>query len=1183
VRSFPKILRWLGWLALFIYLALASAILVLRYGILPNIDTWRPAIEQQLSQTMGGEVSLERLQADWKGLNPSFDITGLRIHDNSNDPVLSLPRVRAQLSWLALLRGQVQFSTLQAQGLELDVRRDPQNNFWVLGHEIDIFDGDNNEKTPPPVLQWLLGQKSLVLTQATVHWKDELRNAPVLSLENVYIQFEGDGRTYQARLRAGAQALMHSAELLVELQFEQDLTTAAMSAQAGSLPAWKVRAYADMQSMNSVAWAPWADVPKTLQSAMVSTQAWVEAQRNQAPRVTLDAKVMNAQWSGAENARIKLDDMRVFAQGALPPHRGTTLSTEATQLAFGVRLQAMDVDMPSIFSSPLAFDDIQLGGKLSHGQGALKRLDLHAARIVNADMDVSFEGHWRDDPALSLGAVEMQGRFARASLNAIHRYLPLEVDADARDWMSTGLVQGQLLGAGFVLRGDLAAFPFGDAPEKGHFYVGGPLKDAIIDYVPSKPDSQGWPRLEGLNGLASLAGVDLRVQADAGSVTPGDGPAIALNRVLARIPNIEDNARLSIEGQSSAPATAYLALNRHSPLGELLDNALDEARADGVWNVPLWLNVPLYDTDETTVSGSVVFNGGTFQLDSVMPVMSGVNGQLDFSDTGIRSQGVKATALGGALAISGGLGGDNKNLVIAGEASSQAIARFAGLSNDVGLEGRAAYRVAVERTPAGRYDIALTSNLKGMRIDLPSPLGKFADESKELEARWAPLGQGRAQLQVRIGSDIRMDMRRDLAVKGAYFNRAVIALNQPLALPDAGMSIDVRYPALDLDAWLALMGSPSQEASASPGLLPALNQVRIQADRLRVQDVDLDKATLTLSPLRQPDGWRVDISSSQTAGTLWWREPVLGKPASLEGKFARLALGNPDAPEPTTEIKPPSESRFEDFKIPSLNLTVDDLTVYGESVGSVTLNGSASGAGRVLNIDQLEIKNTGATLNGKGVWRLDGGNRGLSLNASLAVQDLGRFLDHVGLKRAVTGGQGYVEGTLTWNNLPWRFQKSDLQGQLNVKLEKGRLSSVNSRSARVLELLSLQSLQRILSFDANPEGAFAQGFPFDLLEGSIQIQSGVMSTNNFRVNSAVGTISLGGDVNVVNETLDLQAMVVPNLDMSGASVAAGIINPIVGVGAFLTQWLLKAPLSKAMTVHYDVSGTWADPQLRELK
>jgi len=1183
VRSFPKILRGLGWLALVIYLVLASFILILRYGILPNIDTWRPAIEQHISQAMGGPVSLTRLQADWKGLNPSLDITGLRIHDRNKDLVLSLPRVRAQLNWLALLQGRIQFATLQAQGLELDLRRDTQNNLWVLGHEIGALDDSSSGKSMPPVLQWLLHQKSLVVEQATVHWKDELRNAPVLSLDNVLIRLEGDGRTFQARVRAGTDALMQSAQLLLRLEFEQSLATTEVPRRMAALPAWKLQAFADIQNMNLVAWAPWINMPKELQSGMVSTQAWVDAQRDRAPQVTLDSEMTNAQWSGVDNARIKVAQMHVYAQGRLPLSVGATPTQESAQLSLGVRLQAMDVDMPTYFSSSLAFDDVQLGGMLTHEKGALTRLDLNTARIVNADMDVTFAGHWHDDPAYSMGTVETQGRFARASLNAIHRYLPLEVDADARDWMSTGLLQGQLLGAGFVLRGDLAAFPFGSQPEKGHFYVGGPFEDAIIDYVPSTPDSPGWPRLEGLSGLASLTGTELRVQANFGGITPGDGPTIALERVLARIPNVEDNATLLLQGQSSAPAAAYLALNRHSPLSGLLDNALDEAQADGAWRVPLWLNVPLYDTDATTVSGSIVFDGGTFQLDSAMPVMSGVNGQLDFSDTGIRSQGVKANALGGALAVSGGLGGNNKNLVIAGEADSQSLARFAGLSQSVGLEGRAAYRVEVERTPVGRYDIDLTSDLKGMRIDLPSPLGKFADETMPLYAQWQPLGQGRGQLQVRLGDDIRMDMRRDPAVKGTYFNRAAIGLNKPLVLPEAGMNIDIRYPALDLDAWLALMDSSTGSAETSPGLLPALRQIRIQSDRLRVQDVDLDKATLTISPLEQPDGWRLDISSTQTAGTLWWREPVLSQPASLEGKFARLALGNPDASPAQDEIKPPSESRFEDFKIPSLNLTVDELMVYGEDVGQVMLSGAVSGAGRVLNIDQLEVKNTGATLTGKGAWRLDGANRGLSLNASLAVQNLGHFLDHVGLKRAVSGGSGYIEGTLTWNNLPWRFQKSDLQGQLNVKLEKGRLSSVNSRSARVLELLSLQSLQRIFSFEANPEGAFAQGFPFDLLEGSIQIQSGVMSTNNFRVNSPVGNISLGGDVNVVNETLDMQAMVVPNLDMSGASIAAGIINPIVGVGAFLTQWLLKAPLSKAMTIHYDVSGTWADPKLRELK
>ncbi|MBC7203759.1 MAG: AsmA family protein, partial [Pusillimonas sp.] len=951
---FPTILRWLGWLALAVYFALAGAILVLRYGILPNIDTWRPAIEQQISQALGGPVSLTRLQANWKGLNPSLDITGLRIHDNNNDLVLNLPRVRAQLNWLPLVRGQIQFSTLQAQGLELDLRRDAQNRFWMLGHEINVTDANSSDPSLPPVLQWLLGQKSLVLEKATVRWTDELRNAPALLLENVFIQFEGDGKEFRARVQAGADKLVHSAQLLATLRFEHSLEFAPVPGRTDVLPPWTLQMFLDIRNADPGAWAAWVDVPQNLLVTNVSTRTWVQAQTDQAPLVTLDANVENASWQGAGRALIGVGGMRIYGQGAIALARNGEHADEATSLAFDVHVQNAAVDMPAVFSGPLAFDDIQVGATLLHARGAPQQVSLHKARIVNTDMDVSFAGLWRADPAYARGEIEAQGQFARASLNAIHRYLPLEVDADARDWMSTGLIQGQLRDAGFILRGDLAAFPFGDAPGKGYFYVGGPFDDAIIDYVPSGPGSQGWPRLEGLNGLASLTGVELRVQADTGRITPGGGPAITLDRVVARIPNIEENATLSIEGESSGSATAYLALNSHSPLGGLLDNALDAARADGSWRVPLWLKVPLYDTDATTVTGSIIFDGGTFQLDSLMPVVSGVNGQLDFSDSGIRSRNIKATALGGGLTISGGLGDDNKNLLIAGQADSQAISRFAGLGTELGLEGRTAYRVIVERTPAGRYDIDLTSDLKGMRIDLPSPLGKFANEVSAFEAQWQPLGQGRAQLQVRVGDGIRMDMRRNPAVKGPYFNRGAVALNQPLVLPDAGMNIDVRYPALDLDAWLALMDSSSSDTGDAPGLLPPLNQIRIQSDRLRMQDVDLDKATLTMAPLRQPDGWRVDISSSQTAGTLLWRASALNRPASLEGKFARLTLGNPDAPEVQAEIKAPSESRFEDFKIPSLNLTVDDLVVYGQNIGGVALDGSATGAGRILNIDQLE-------------------------------------------------------------------------------------------------------------------------------------------------------------------------------------------------------------------------------------
>src|SRR5690606_968858 len=77
---------------------------------------------------------------------------------------------------------------------------------------------------------------------------------------------------------------------------------------------------------------------------------------------------------------------------------------------------------------------------------------------------------------------------------------------------------------------------------------------------------------------------------------------------------------------------------------------------------------------------------------------------------------------------------------------------------------------------------------------------------------------------------------------------------------------------------------------------------------------------------------------------------------------------------------------------------------------------------------------------------------------------------------------------------------------------------------------------------------------------------------------------LEGNSNIIDETLDMQAVIVPNLDVSGAAIAAGIaINPVIGIGAFLSQWLLKNPLARAMTVRYRATGTWDDPVITEIK
>ena len=84
--------------------------------------------------------------------------------------------------------------------------------------------------------------------------------------------------------------------------------------------------------------------------------------------------------------------------------------------------------------------------------------------------------------------------------------------------------------------------------------------------------------------------------------------------------------------------------------------------------------------------------------------------------------------------------------------------------------------------------------------------------------------------------------------------------------------------------------------------------------------------------------------------------------------------------------------------------------------------------------------------------------------------------------------------------------------------------------------------------------------------------------------SPVGVIVLEGETDLQAELVDAQVVVVPNVDMSGAAIAAGIaLNPVVGLSAFLTQWVLKVPLAKAMTTHYHIFGPWDSIQIEELK
>ena len=1225
--------RLLGVVALIVYFVLAGVYLGLRYAVLPSIDHWRPHIASQLSSALGTQVHLDQVSARLQGLNPTVNLQGVAFYDGEGRRVLRLPSVQAELAWRDLLHGRIKFVLLQAHGLRLDVRRDTDGRFWVLGHSFDVGEngngnGSGNDEAislDQPLMQWLARQEQIVLDDMVIRWRDAMRTGEPLVLRKVTLNFLSDAGGHSLSLDATPPEAL-GRTLAIRSRFDK----VDAHLPATDKAAWSGMLYTHVDGMAPRAWQPWMDVPGDLESGQVSARWWQGVERGEPDRFALDVDVKDGKWRLGDDAAILAESARLAAVGAWhgaeqiaraltlddapemasvtgatginaatasrPDHEaelsggtspsGAVHTGTPAAVQFAIRARNLDLRLPEQFDFPLDFDVIDLGGTVTHQRPMGLSVDLSQAHLLNDDMNLGFRGQWRQGAEGDSGSVDMHGTFARASLDAIDEYLPNTVSLDAREWLAKGLVDGQIENAAVLLRGSLDHFPFGETPEQGDFRIAGDYRDGIIDYLPAEGQEAGWPRLTDMKGKVSLHRVDLRMVADEATVWPATDQPIQLNNVRAQIPNIEYGAVLDIQGESQAQASTYLTLVRTTPLQDILGHILDDAKADGQWRVPLSLTIPLLDSLNTTVRGSIHFSGGSVAMQAQAPPFENLNGSLEFTDEGVRIDQLTGRFLGGEAVFGGGMGGREPGLSLKGRIQADALASYADLEGLQRLKGTFPYQAQLRQQSAGRVTVTVSSDLQGLAIDLPAPLGKQAASEMPLKVSWASGGTARdTVLDITANSLVRARLLRREGAKGPYFRAVGVAVDQPLETPESGIGIDVKRSSLDLDAWEAVINDFSESDGESEGarqpVFPALQRARFQADQIQVKGLELDKATLTAKRV-EPLTWRVDISSTQTAGTIFWREASGRIAGHVDAKFDRLALGRKDAAESDApEGEPALASEYLD--IPAIKLAVEKFVLYGHPVGRLAVEGVNLQRGQLWRLDKLSLSGRTAQLNGTGQWRLSGTDRGLTLDAVAEIEDAGAYLTDIGFPDRLEGGKGTIKGKIEWRNMPWALKRSDIDGKIEVELDKGRFSAVHSRSARILELLSLQSLRRLATFDFSPGSAFKDGFPFDRLTGTLSINDGIMTTNNYRVTGPVATISLGGDADLVTETLDMQAMVVPNLDISGASVAAGIaINPIVGVGAFLTQWLLRKPLASAMTVHYQVSGAWDDPKLEEV-
>ena len=243
-------LSWLMVVLVVVYFFFCGAFLLLRYAILPNIDSYKPEVERLASHFINRPVSINAIYANWSGLNPRLRLDNLIIYNQKGERALVLPEVTATLSWWSVVTAQLQLDQLELSRPDLEIERDSEGHIFVGGIYVDTQKQDSGQG-----IEWLLAQREIVIREGWVRWQDHLRNAPDLVLSKVSFVLQKQWRTHRAALHATPPR-----ELAAPIDLRVEFAHPAFSRSADSSQ-WAGEIYVDCRNTSLDAWKPYVDWP----------------------------------------------------------------------------------------------------------------------------------------------------------------------------------------------------------------------------------------------------------------------------------------------------------------------------------------------------------------------------------------------------------------------------------------------------------------------------------------------------------------------------------------------------------------------------------------------------------------------------------------------------------------------------------------------------------------------------------------------------------------------------------------------------------------------------------------------------------------------------------------------------------------------------------------------------------
>ncbi len=1122
-------------------------------GELKAITPWSSTpinIEADFVHRLGGQAGNWQ---DWIG-EFSWDVSGFNLDQASRDIVLPFQNLTGNINTQGKLKldtGKIDQGEMQLAAEQLKVQLNKDEDALEFGRlETNLF----KENTR--------GLNSI--TAKTLAWSDigSPQNSPLKNLSPITFRWRSpkDGGEIKEFGLASPKIMVQDISLFaLNLPLSKKIHRWIKTAQANG----------ELQNVD----INWSENQSTLSSLPLPGN-WFASNKLD---FTVGAKLIGISFTGINKSIPSVTNL------------SGTLSGDQKQGSLTLNSENMSFELNDFLSSPYIQLDKANGNISWAKQKGGWLIDAKDMELINSEIDTSFNLAYLIGGPKQADQMTLDMEFARAKLATAHRYLPISMDKESRLYLSNAFESGDINKGTLRIKGDPDQIPFA-ASKTDELTLHLPFSQASFKPAPLLPKKQGvWSMFTNVNGTIDMKQSSINVNVDKANYKN-----VVLSNVRSQIPNVSaKHLTLVMNGQANGEGSEILEYLTASPVGVGQPSIAKNLSLAGPVSLDLDLTIPLSGNAENKIDAKVTLPGNKLQW-SEFPPLENLKGMVRITDTNPQFEDISADFLGGVLKISSmPSSSDKSSFKVSGDINAKFVQAYALRNPHSKINPTLMSAMSGSASYSGLMSFGKEVNQANLKFDLrnwaslaPAPANKISGtpmtgqldlniysnkKPNAIHADWSANFGDQYYIQGNLGNDN--------SIRGAF------GIGAAASLPQQGYSVNLVNNEIDFDAWMEFLdaGKPNIKASTEVDLSQPDRHVQISAQIKKLIAFDREWNDFNFGASEKNNVWQLRLNTPQLSGQMQWQPASPEHPSGLiSGRLPRLKI--PD--QRTTTDKGagkfnPKNTSLSPNKVPSLDITIDDVSWTKAQLGSVKIKSRTSQDVLMLNSLQVNNPQGNSVITGQWSGKTSSNPEQSNINLDVNIRDAGQIISRWSNSKIVEGGSGKLTAKLAWSSPLFSPAYDTLSGDVNLELAQGRLLEVNSDGAKLLDVLSLQSLFRFATLDLKGSlGNLAtKGTPFNSISGNFEIAQGIAQTKKFTMILDQARVAMVGQINIPEETQDLRITIFPTIDATAGSLAAFAINPIVGLGAILGQYLITNQINRTMQTDYLVQGSWNNPEV----